>query len=112
MRINSIFGGKSGSGFSETQESTPVQSRKRSINLLSTPGLCAVVQYGTHPKEGDKAHQMLVHLLELVQMRASRWLTGRYHNTFSVSDMLRSLDWISLEQGRVDSRPIGVSSYQ
>ena len=31
-------------------------------------------------------------------------LTGRYHNTSSVSDMLRSLDWRYLEQRRVASR--------
>ena len=31
-------------------------------------------------------------------------MTGRYHNTSSVSDILRSLDWRSLEQRRVDSR--------
>ena len=40
----------------------------------------------------------------MVQRRAARWVTGRYHNTSSVSDMLRSLDWRSLEQRRVDSR--------
>ena len=40
----------------------------------------------------------------MVQSRAARWVTGRYHNTSSVSDMLRSLDWRSLEQKRVDSR--------
>ena len=66
---------------------------------------------GTHPKEGDNAYYMLVHQLEMVQRRAAMLVTGRYHNTFSVSDMLRSLDWRSLEQGRVDSRPIGVSTY-
>ena len=40
----------------------------------------------------------------MVQRRAARWFTGRNHNTSSVSDMLRSLDWRSLEQRRVDSR--------
>ena len=33
-----------------------------------------------------------------------RWVTGRYHNTSNVSDMLRGLDWRSLEQRRVDTR--------
>ena len=42
----------------------------------------------------------------MVQRRAARWVTGRYHNTSSVSDMLCSLDWRSLEQRRVDSRLI------
>ena len=40
----------------------------------------------------------------MVQRRAARWVTGRYHNTSSVSDMLRGLDWRSLEQRRVNSR--------
>ena len=31
-------------------------------------------------------------------------VTGRYHNTSSVSDMLCSVDWRSLEQREVDSR--------
>ena len=40
------------------------------------------------------------------ELMAARWVTGRYHNTSSVSDMLRGLDWRSLEQRRVDSRLI------
>ena len=58
----------------------------------------------TYPKDGDKTSHRLVDQLEMVQRRAARWVTGRYHNTSSVSDMLRSLDWRSLEQRRVDSR--------
>ena len=57
-----------------------------------------------NPKEGDKTKHRLVYQLEMVQRRAARWVTGRYHNTSSVSDMLRGLDWRSLEQRRVDSR--------
>ena len=57
-----------------------------------------------NPKEGDKTNHNLVYQIEMVQRRAARWVTGRYHNTSSVSDMLRSLDWRSLEQRRVDSR--------
>ena len=49
-------------------------------------------------KDGDKTSHRLVDQLEMVQRRAARWVTGRYHNTSSVSDMLRSLDWRSLEQ--------------
>ena len=40
----------------------------------------------------------------MVQSMAARWVTRRYHNTSSVSDMVPSLDWRSLEQKRVDSR--------
>ena len=57
-----------------------------------------------NPKEGEKSNQRLVQQVEMVQRRAARWVTGRYHNTSSVSDMFRSLDWRSLEQRRVDSR--------
>ena len=54
--------------------------------------------YKNNPKEGDKTKQGLVYQLEMVQMRAARWVTGRYHNTSSVSDMVRDLDWRSLEE--------------
>ena len=57
-----------------------------------------------NPKDGDKTNHRLVYQLKMVQRRAARWVTGRYHNTSSVSDMLRSLDWRFLEQRRVDSR--------
>ena len=55
-----------------------------------------------NPKEGDKTKHRLVYQLEMVQRRAARWVTGRYHNTSSVSDILRGLDWRSLEQRKVD----------
>ena len=58
----------------------------------------------TNPKDGDKTSHRLVDQLEMVQRRAARWVTGRYHNTSSVSDILRSLGWRSLEQRRVDFR--------
>ena len=57
-----------------------------------------------NPKEGDKTNHRIVYQIEMVQRRAARWVTERYHNTSSVSDMLCSLDWRSLEQTRVDSR--------
>ena len=40
----------------------------------------------------------------MVQRRAARWVTGRYHDTSGISDMLRGIDWRSLEQRRADSR--------
>ena len=43
----------------------------------------------TNPKDGDKTSNRLVDQLKMVQRRAARWMTGRYHNTSSVSDMLR-----------------------
>ena len=42
--------------------------------------------------------------LEMVQRRAARWATSRYHNTSSVNDMLHELRWRSLSQRRVDSQ--------
>lgn len=42
--------------------------------------------------------------IERVQRRAARWVTGRYHNTSSVTDMLNDLEWRDLAQRRVDSR--------
>jgi hypothetical protein len=42
--------------------------------------------------------------LEKVQRRAARWVTGRFHNTSSVTDMLNFLGWRELAQRRVDSR--------
>ena len=44
------------------------------------------------------------HSLELVQRRAARWVTNRHHNTSSVTDMLHTLGWTSLEHRRATSR--------
>ena len=40
----------------------------------------------------------------MVQRRAARWVTNRYHITSSVSDMLHTLGWRSLEHRRATSR--------
>ena len=83
--------------------------KEKAYKLLVRPKLeyCSTVSDPkciTNPKDGDKISHCLVDQLEMVQRRAARWVTGRYHNTSSVSDMLRNLDWRSLEQRRVDSR--------
>ena len=44
------------------------------------------------------------HSLEMVQRRAARWVTNIYHDTSSVSDMLPTLGWRSLEYRRATSR--------
>ena len=44
------------------------------------------------------------HSLEMVQRRAARWETNRHHNTSSVTDMLHTLGWTSLEHRRATSR--------
>ena len=48
--------------------------------------------------------QKLKHKLENVQRRAARYVTHRYHNTSSVSNMLNHLNWPSLEHRRNFSR--------
>ena len=52
----------------------------------------------------DPHTQQQARRLEMVQRRAARWVTGRYHNTSSVTDMLNQLGWRSLALRRVDSR--------
>ena len=42
--------------------------------------------------------------VEKVQRRAARWVTGRFHNMSSVSDMLSDLGWRDLNQRRVNGR--------
>ena len=42
--------------------------------------------------------------IEKVQRRAARFVSNRYHNTSSVSDMLQNLNWPSLEIRRTQSR--------
>ena len=44
------------------------------------------------------------HSLEMIQRRAARWVTNRHHNTSSVTDMLHTLGWTSLEHRRATSR--------
>ena len=40
------------------------------------------------------------HKLEMVQRRAARYCTNRYHNTSSVTEMLQDLQWETLESRR------------
>ena len=44
------------------------------------------------------------HSLVMVQRRAARWVTNRHHNISSVSDMLHTLGWRSLEHRRDTSK--------
>ena len=52
----------------------------------------------------DPHSQQQSRSIEKVQRRAARWVTGRYHNTSSVTDMTNDLGWRDLAQRRADSR--------
>ena len=45
-------------------------------------------------------HKTMIRKVEMVQRRAARFTTNRYHNTSSVTDMLEELKWESLESRR------------
>ena len=47
-----------------------------------------------------------INKLELVQCRAARYVTNRYHNTSSSSQMLTNLEWETLQQRRAKIRLI------
>ena len=42
----------------------------------------------------------------MIQRRAARYVTNRFHNTSSVSDMLQDLNWPTLQQRRLRTRLI------
>ncbi len=44
--------------------------------------------------------------LERVQSRAARYVTNRYHNTSSVTDMRQTLNWQTLEERRRQARTV------
>ncbi len=54
----------------------------------------------------DPYTQKSIRDVEMVQRRAARWVTGRYHNTSSVTEMLNTLGWASLETRRRQARLI------
>ena len=49
----------------------------------------------------DPHTQIAKQKLEAVQRRAARYVTRRYHNTSSVTNVLRHLEWQTLEQRRI-----------
>ena len=54
----------------------------------------------------DPHHQYQIHQLEMVQRRAARYVTNRFHNTSSVNSMLTDLNWPTLQQRRLRTRLI------
>ena len=57
-------------------------------------------RYQYHNGDYDKLRQ-LIDVTDMVQRRAARYVTNRYHKTSSVTAMLLELDWESLESRRV-----------
>ena len=39
--------------------------------------------------------------LEVVQRRSARWATRNYQHTYSVTQMIKDLNWRTLEQRRI-----------
>jgi hypothetical protein len=52
----------------------------------------------------DPYTQANVHRVEMVQRRAARWTLNRYHNTSSVTSMLKQLQWMPLQCRRSETR--------
>jgi hypothetical protein len=52
----------------------------------------------------DPYQQNDIHRLEMIQRRAARYVTNRYHNTSSVSSMIEQIEWTILEERRKHSR--------
>ena len=55
---------------------------------------------------GSPCTRTQINQIEKVQRRAARYVTNRYHNTSSVTDMLHNLNWPSLEIRRTRVRLI------
>ena len=55
--------------------------------------------------------QQLRHQIEMVQRRAARFVTGDWRTTSSVSAMINTLQWQTLEQRRLQSRLIFLHKY-
>ena len=56
------------------------------------------------PPETLQKKRETIEQVEMVQRRAARFATGRYHNTSSVTDMLEHLEWPRLQQRRQNAR--------
>jgi hypothetical protein len=54
----------------------------------------------------DPYTQQNINKIEMVQRRAARYVCNRYHNTSSVTNMLKGLGWRSLQARRTDAKLI------
>jgi hypothetical protein len=77
-------------------------SSKKTKELAYKAMVRPIVEYAS--TVWDPHTNKLITNLEKVQRRAARYVTGRYHNTSSVTDMLQQLQWPSLEDRRRSAR--------
>ena len=79
-------------------KNAPTETKTLAYNTLVRPNLeyCASVWDPHTTKDVNK--------IEMVQRRAARFVTNRYHNTSSVNSMLSSLNWPTLQQRRSNIR--------
>ena len=62
----------------------------------------ALVEYAS--TVWDPYTQTLIQKIEMVQRRAAKYVKNRHRNTSSVSDMLDTINWRSLQDRRRDAR--------
>ena len=83
---------------------------KRNLKVNSTPIKEHAYKALVRPKleyassVWDPHSTKQIQQIEKVQRRAARFVTNRYHNTSSVSDMLQNLNWPTLQTRRLQTR--------
>ncbi|MEW8548097.1 MAG: reverse transcriptase family protein, partial [Candidatus Thiodiazotropha sp.] len=78
--------------------SCPSQTKAQCYQSLVRPSL----EYAS--TAWDPYTQTNINKLEAVQRRAARFVTGDYHTTSSVSDMINDLGWETLQQRRTQAK--------
>ena len=73
------------------------KSKERAYKALVRP----IVEYSAPVWDPYVAKN--IHRVEMIQRRAARWVLGRYDRLDSVTDMLSTLKWRSLELRRSDA---------
>ena len=53
-----------------------------------------------------EGNQHLQHQIEMIQRRAARFVTGDWRTTRSITALIKTIQWQTLEQGRQQSRLI------
>ena len=83
-----------------------IERRSHNIKTKTYKTLvCPHLEYCT--SVWDPHTQSATQKVEMVKRRASRYVLRRYHNTSSVSDMLKQLQWPTLAQRYVASALLG-----